>query len=86
MHQMGHNHHHDIESSLTFHEKIVKMLEHWIKHNHEHAENYKKWADETKDNIGENVSVLLEDAKDLTLSINKNFEEALKVLKGIKNK
>ena len=80
---MSHDHHHDIASNLTFHEKIIKMLEHWIKHNHEHAENYKKWANETKDNIGENVSVLLEDAADLTLSINKKFEEAVKLLKEI---
>ena len=77
---MDHNHKHDVASSLTFNEKMIKMLEHWIKHNFEHAENYKKWADETKDNIGENVSVLLEDAADLTVSINKNFEEVLKII------
>lgn len=77
---MSHDHHHEVVSSLTFNEKIVKMLDHWIKHNHEHAQNYRKWANEAKDNIGENVSVLLEDAAELTLSINQKLEEAVKIL------
>ena len=80
---MAHDHYHDVASSLTFHEKTVKMLEHWIKHNQEHAENYHRWAKEIKDNIGENISVLLKDAADLTSAINQKFEEAAKLLKKI---
>jgi hypothetical protein len=81
---MSHDDHHDGASSLTFHEKTVKMLEHWIKHNHEHAQNYNKWANEIKNNIDENVSVFLKDAADLTLSINKKFEEAVNLLEEMK--
>jgi len=80
---MSHNHNHEGASSLTFHEKTVKILEHWIKHNHEHAQNYNKWSNEIKDNIDENISVFLKEAADLTLSINKKFEEAVKLLKEI---
>jgi hypothetical protein len=77
---MAHDHHRDVTSSLTFHEKTVKMLKHWIKHNEDHAENYDKWAREINDRMGENISVLLNDAADLTIAINQIFEEAIKLL------
>lgn len=81
---MTHNHHHhEAESYLTFNEKILKMLEHWVRHNHEHAENYKKWAGKAKDNTGENVAVLLEAAADLTLSINEKLEEAAECVRKL---
>jgi len=41
---MTHEHNHEIHNSLTFDEKLVKLLEHWIKHNDDHAENYRDWA------------------------------------------
>lgn len=80
---MNHDQREDILSTLTLHEKTVKMLEHWIKHNQEHADNYKQWAKDIKDNIGENISVLLKDAADLTNSVNEKFKEAVKLLKSI---
>lgn len=79
----SHNHEHDVERKLTFQEKTVKMLEHWIKHNQDHAENYNKWAKEVKDNLGDSIYTLLKDAADLTLSINEKFEEAVKRIEKI---
>lgn len=78
---MTHNHNHDIKSDLTFNEKTIKILEHWINHNHEHAENYKKWANDTKGKM-DDVSVLLKDASDMTLAINTKFEQAVTLIKG----
>ena len=76
------HHHHNATSELTFHEKTVKILEHWIKHNIDHAENYTKWANDVKDNnIDSIVSELLKEAADLTLAINDKFTEAIKRLK-----
>ncbi|MBW2739526.1 MAG: zinc transporter, partial [Deltaproteobacteria bacterium] len=46
---MTHEHNHKKHISLTFDEKLVKLLEHWIKHNDDHAENYRDWAKKTKE-------------------------------------
>lgn len=80
---MGHHQHHDSESSLTFHEKMVKMLQHWIKHNHEHAENYTKWANDAGEHFGEDISALLTEAAEMTRAMNRKFDEALKLIEKI---
>ena len=40
-HHHGHSHSH---APLSFSEKLVKLLDHWIEHNDHHAEDYRKWA------------------------------------------
>jgi hypothetical protein len=71
-----HSHNHEIQSTLTFDEKMIKLLEHWIKHNDDHAETYRDWAQKAKaKNMGK-ASSLLEDAAEMTLKISKKFEEA----------
>jgi len=80
---MGHHHHHDGASSLTFHQKFEKILQHWIKHNQEHADNYIKWANDAGQHLGERFSAILNDAAELTKAMNKKFDEALKLLEKI---
>lgn len=53
-------------------EKFKKLLEHWIEHNEEHIEVYKKWANDLKGNASE----LLREAV-------KKFEEGNEILKKI---
>lgn len=78
-HEHG-NQHHDISTDMSVDEKIVKLLAHWIKHNKDHAETYMDWAKKAKgSNMAQTVSAL-ENAADLTMSINEKFEEALKAL------
>jgi len=77
---MAHDHNHEIHNSLTFDEKLVKLLEHWIKHNDDHAENYKDWALKTKDKDMRDISLLLEEAVDMTVLISDKFKEALKLI------
>jgi hypothetical protein len=79
---MTHNHHtHETHESLPFDEKLIKLLEHWVKHNHEHAATYKDWAEKAKGkDMPETVS-LLEEAADMTLMVSRKFENALDVLK-----
>lgn len=81
-----HNHnehaHSDNEgASLSFEEKLVKLLEHWIIHNKEHNENYKKWSDAAADHGYNNISALIEEAADISLNLNKRFEQALTIMK-----
>lgn len=56
-------------------EKFKKLLEHWIEHNEEHIEVYKKWAN----------SVEIENAELLKEAI-KKFEEGNNILKNIYEK
>ncbi len=73
---MTHHHHHEIKSTLSFDEKMIKLLDHWIKHNDDHAKTYRDWAQKAKDKDMRKAASLLKDAADLTLTINKKFEEA----------
>jgi hypothetical protein len=71
-----HQHDHEIQSTLSFDEKMIKLLEHWIKHNGDHAETYRDWAQKAKEKNMRKASLLLEDAAEMTLMISKKFEEA----------
>ena len=44
-------------SELTFSEKSLKRLAHWIHHNGEHAQSYRQWTEDFNKNGGQ-VSVL----------------------------
>lgn len=75
-----HHHHHNEHEShgeLSFDEKIAKILSHWIKHNEDHASNYRNWAEKAKANGKADAGVLLEEAADMSLAINDKFEAAL---------
>ena len=81
-HDHGHDHHHEEKSTLSLEEKLIKLLDNWIRHNESHAETYRDWAKKAKaDNMAQ-VSSLLEDAADITGSINKKFEEAAKLMQS----
>ena len=78
-----HRHRHpepDSHGELSFDEKIEKMLSHWIKHNEDHASNYRNWTEKAKANGKADVGVLLEEAADMSLAINDKFEAALALI------
>ena len=74
-----HHHHHDHEShgEMPFDEKLIKLLDHWIKHNEEHASNYRNWAERAKVNGREDAGRLLEEAAEISLTVNERFQKAL---------
>ncbi len=74
-------HHNEIQSSLSFEDKMIKLFEHWIKHNTDHAQTYTDWAEKAKENDLANVSDLLKSVADMTISINKKFEDAIGMIK-----
>lgn len=82
---MNHHHHHEDtriegQSSLSEREKLGKLLEFWIKHNDDHVNTYREWSKKAgSENLGEVVH-LLEEASELTLSINELFRQAIKEL------
>ena len=77
-----HHHHHDHDShgELSFDEKMAKLLEHWIKHNQDHALNYRNWAEKAKANGIDKAGILLEEAADMSLAINEKFEAAQAII------
>jgi hypothetical protein len=75
-----HHHNHEIESALSFDEKMIKLLEHWIKHNDDHAQTYRDWAKKAKEKNKSKAALMLEDAAEMTLSISKKFESAIKLV------
>mgnify|MGYP000022356956 CR=1 FL=1 len=44
------HHDHDSHGEMPFDEKLLKLLNHWIKHNEDHAFNYRNWAEKAKAN------------------------------------
>ena len=79
---MAHEHNHETHNSLTFDKKLVKLLEHWIKHNDDHAENYRDWAEKTKEKGMIDVDLLLQDAVDMTELMSNKFKKALELIKN----
>jgi hypothetical protein len=75
-----HRHDHEIKSALSLDEKMIKLLEHWIKHNEDHAHTYRDWAQKAKEKNKNEAAKLLEDAAEMTLLINKKFESAMKLI------
>lgn len=81
---MSSHHHHghdDSPGEMPFEEKLKKILDHWIKHNEDHAQNYRKWAEDAKTHGLTQAAEQLIDAADMSLKINQKFEEAISHVK-----
>lgn len=61
---------------ISFVEKAHKLIEHWSKHNDDHALNYQKWADTFRENDLASAAALLDSAAELTSQINRILAEA----------
>lgn len=79
-HHHGH-HDHEVKSELTFDEKLIKLLDHWLKHNQDHAGTYGEWAERARQNQLDGVAALLEDVCGLTAEINTRIESAAALMR-----
>ncbi|UCD79696.1 MAG: hypothetical protein JSW26_30645 [Desulfobacterales bacterium] len=77
-----HHHDHDTHDEMPFDEKLIKLLNHWIKHNEDHALNYRNWAEKAKANGRQKTAEFLTEAAEMSLAINEKFAAALGGLKG----
>jgi len=77
-----HHHDHDSHDEMPFAEKLMKLLSHWIKHNEDHALNYRNWAEKAKANDRGEAAELLEEAAEMSLTLNQKFKAALAMLDG----
>lgn len=74
---MSTHHHDEHHSEMPFEDKLTKVLEHWIKHNVDHAVTYRNWAEKAKAKGAAEVADLLEDAARMSLKVNEAFQRAL---------
>ena len=81
-HTHTHTHTHDeSHSEMTFEEKVNKLLEHWIKHNDDHAATYREWADRAQKEGMDEIAGIIHAAAAKNISINDEFKQALELLK-----
>jgi len=81
-HHKHHSHDDHSHGSLSENEKLIKMIEHWIHHNHDHAGSYRDWARRAKDLGYEEVFRILQSVADDTVVQNENMEKALQLMRG----
>ena len=80
-HHHGHEDHHHEQTSdgqMTFPQKMDRLLDHWIHHNDDHAENYRTWADRARQNGMDKMADMLDEAARQTEEITKIFQAAKK--------
>jgi len=68
-------HHHDHTHSMS--ERIEKIISHWIKHNDDHIQNYKDWSEKASQESMSEVSDLLNEVAEMSLTINEKLKKAL---------
>ncbi|MBW2368274.1 MAG: hypothetical protein JRH15_10345 [Deltaproteobacteria bacterium] len=78
---MNHHHTHSESAELSTEEKLAKLLDHWKKHNDEHANTYELWAKRAVLAGLESIGAELDKAAQKTRAINENFQNALKQIK-----
>jgi hypothetical protein len=71
----------EIKSDLSFEERLVKLLEHWIKHNQDHSDTYRDWAQKASREGLTDIALLIETAAGKTTRINREFEKAVALVK-----
>lgn len=79
-HHHHHHHDHDSHDEISFDEKLEKIISHWIKHNEDHAINYRNWAEKAKANGMGKAAAFLAEAADMSLAVNEKFEAALSLI------
>ena len=83
-HHHGHDHHHDHDhhhheepGELSFEEKLIKIFDHWIKHNESHAQTYLDWGEKAKAHGREDIAILLEDIAQLSGQLTEKLQAGL---------
>ena len=64
--------------NLEENEKIVNLIEYWIRHNEDHAKSYMEWASKAADAGNEDLSRILVKLYLESRRMNRLFEEARK--------
>ena len=63
-------------------ETMKKVMEHWIKHNHSHAEDFNKWANRAKSSGYEDIADKILQAESQMSKANEILEDAMRSIGG----
>jgi rubrerythrin len=77
---MSEHHHHESDGEMPFEQKLLKVLEHWVKHNEDHAVTYRNWAEKAKAKDMSEVADLLNEAAHRSVQVNETFNQALAIV------
>ena len=68
---MEHDHPHGSpHTEMPFHEKALKLIEHWMKHNEAHSVEYRRWAATFRQHAMDEAADALESAAEQNEHIN----------------
>lgn len=65
-------------------EKLSVLIQHWISHNEEHAQEYRKWADRLEAEGLVEIAEPIRQAADLVVASNRQFVSAQEKLEKAK--
>ena len=71
------NHHHE---TMSFEEKLMTLLNHWVDHNDSHQVDYKKWAAQAKEEGMDDVVEKILAAMQLFQEGNQRLRQAQQIL------
>ena len=79
-HHHHHGHAHEQPTEMTMEQKLDKLVDHWIKHNRDHGETYRQWAQKARDEHMEKVAELLETVAEESQQVNATLESVREAL------
>ena len=81
-HEHSHGHGGADAGEMSFREKLEKLLAHWIKHNKDHADTYRQWAERSRSEDLGAVAEMLDSAAEANNEINTRLERALALIEA----
>ena len=78
-HDHGHHHHGDA-ATIGFDAKLGRILEHWHRHNEDHLQGYRQWADDAEAHGHADVAAHLQAVLDLSRQIGERLQEARRAM------
>jgi hypothetical protein len=79
-HDHGHHDHQENKTEvreLSFEEKLIRMFEHWIKHNESHSQTYADWREKARANGMAGVAGLLDEIGQLNSRLTEKLKDGL---------
>ena len=61
--------------------KLNILLEHWVEHNNDHAEEFREWAEKAREYMGGSISEKIDVAADRMTQANESLKEAITAMK-----
>lgn len=81
-HDSAHSHSHDAGPALDFEAKLARILAHWRRHNDDHLDGYRQWAEDAASHGHASVAGHLEAVLELSRQISERLEQARQALAG----